>query len=66
MLGVKANTKMVQQHFVKKSGKVVILKDLHNLASKDKKNEVVNVSTLVEEMMKVKGKKYVYNVCKVL
>ena len=52
MLGVKANKKMVQQYFLKQSGKVVILKDLHNLASKDKKTEVINVSTLVEEMKK--------------
>ena len=29
-----------------------LFKDLHNLASKDKKNEVINVSTLVEEMMR--------------
>ena len=56
MLGVKANKKMVQQHFYEQSGKVVILKDLHNLASKNKKTEVVNVSTLVEEMKKVNGK----------
>ena len=64
MLEVKANKKMVQQHIFKQSGKVVILKDLHNLASKDKRNEVINVSTLVEEMKKVNGKqiqvKYIF------
>ena len=32
MLEVKANKKMVQQHIFKQSGKVVILKDLHNVA----------------------------------
>ena len=37
---------MVQQHF---------FKDLHNLASKEKKKEVVNVGTLVEEMKRVNG-----------
>ena len=46
MLDVKDNKKMVQQHF---------FKDLHNLASKEKKKEVVNVGTLVEEMKRVNG-----------
>jgi len=57
MLNVKANKKMVQQHIFKKTGKVVTLKDLHNIASKDKlSNEVGDVATLVEEMKKVDGK----------
>jgi len=58
MLNVKGNKKMIQQHYVRKSGKVVTLKDLHNLAAKDKKKEVVNVNTLVEEMKKVNGRYY--------
>ena len=56
MLDVKGNKKMVQQHFYRKSGKMVTLKDLHNLASKNKKNEIVNVNTLIEEMKKINGK----------
>ena len=56
MLKVKGNKKMVQQHIFNKTGKVVTLKDLHNVTSKDKIGEVVNVSTLVEEMKEVDGK----------
>ena len=33
MLGLKANKKLLQNHLSKKSGNVVILKDLHNLSS---------------------------------
>ena len=33
MLGLKANKKLVQQHIVSKSGHVVVLKDIHNLAN---------------------------------
>ena len=56
MLGVKANKKMVQQHIFKQSGKVVTLKDLQNIADKDKSSTDVNVNTLVEAMKKVDGK----------
>ena len=31
MLDVKANKKMIQQHIYQQSGKVVTLKDLHNM-----------------------------------
>ena len=33
MLGLKANKKLVQQHIASKSGHVVVLKDIHNLAN---------------------------------
>ena len=54
MLDVKANKKMVQQHIYQQSGKVVTLKDLHNMASD---TTAVNAEILIEEMRKVEGKK---------
>ena len=58
MLNVKANKKLVQQHIFKSTGKVVSLKDLQNIADRDKdKMNPVNVNTLVEEMKKVDGKR---------
>lgn len=62
MLSVKANKKMVQQHIFKQSGKVVTLKDLHNISSKYKSHEVANVATLVEEMKKISGK-FIITMC---
>lgn len=53
MLNVKANKKMIQQHIYQQSGKIVTLKDLHNMASDA---TTVNVKILVEEMGKVEGK----------
>lgn len=54
MLNVKANKKMVQDH-IYKSGKVVTLKDLHNIAYKENKS-IVDAQALLEEMRKVDGK----------
>ena len=54
MLSVKANKKMVQEHIYRQSGKIVILKDLHNIAQKSKKT-VVDAQALLEEMRKVDG-----------
>ena len=54
MLGVKADKKLVQHHIYSTSGKVVILKDLHNMAG-DKKS-ITDASILVDEMKKVNGK----------
>ena len=42
MLNVKANKKMIQQHVYQQSGKVVTLKDLHNIASDANKVNVEN------------------------
>ena len=53
MLYVKANKKMIQQHIYQQSGKVVTLKDLHNIGSD---TTTVNVENLVEEMRKFNGK----------
>jgi len=47
---------MIQQRFIRKSGKMVTLKVLYDLASKNKNNEIIYVNTLVEEMKKVNGK----------
>ena len=55
MLNVKANKKMVQDHIYKQSGKVVTLKDLHNIAYKENKS-IVDAQALLEEMRKVDGK----------
>ena len=46
---------MIQQHIYQQSGKVVTLKDLHNIASD---TTTVNVENLVEEMRKFDGKNY--------
>ena len=35
MLDVKANKKMVQQYLTEKTGKVVLLKDVHNLQARE-------------------------------
>ena len=53
MLNVKANKKMIQQHIYQQSGKVVTLKDLHNMASDA---TTVNAESLIEEVRKVEGK----------
>ena len=55
MLSVKVNKNMIQQHIYQQSGKVVTLKNLHNIASD---NTTVNVENLVQEMRKFDGKNY--------
>ena len=47
------SVKMIQQHLLKKSGKTVILKDLLNMADKNRKNRIVDTKALVEEMNKI-------------
>ena len=46
---------MVQDHIYKQSGKVVTLKDLHNIACKENKS-IVEAQALLEEMRKADGK----------
>ena len=50
MLKMRANKKLIQQHLYKESGKVVTLKDIHNLASTLAPENDLN--TLVEEIKK--------------
>ena len=54
MLSVKADKKLVQHHLYNSSGKVVILKDMHNMAGD--KTSIINASILDEKMKKVNGK----------
>ena len=63
MLSVKANKKMIQQHLLLKTGKTVILKDLQNIADKNRGIRVVNTNALVEEMKKIDGKLHL--LCKI-
>ena len=53
MLQLKANKKLLQQHIHNKCGKIVTLKDLHNLAGTTGLRH--NVEELVEEMKQTKG-----------
>ena len=50
MLKMRANKKLIQQHLYKESGKVVTLKDIHNLAITVAPDNDLN--TLVEEVKK--------------
>ena len=54
MLSVKADKKLVQHHIYNTSGKVAILKDLHNMAGD--RTSITDASMLVDEMKKVNGK----------
>ena len=54
MLSVKADKKMLQHHIYKTSGKVVTLKDLHNMASDN--TSISDANVLIDEMKKVNGK----------
>ena len=57
MLRLKANKKLIQSHLVQGTGKVVTLKDIHNLASEDRRKEapVNDLQALVNEMKKSPG-----------
>ena len=57
MLSVKADKKLVQHHIYTNSGKVVILKDLHNMAGD--RTSITDASILVDEMKKVNGKRLI-------
>ena len=46
---------MIQQHIYRNTGKIVTLKDLHNLGS-DKDTSSNDIGILVEEMQKIDGK----------
>ena len=47
-----ANKKLVQQHIFQSSGKVVLLKDLHNIKARTQKSSGNDLQALVEEMQR--------------
>ena len=55
MLKLKANKKLVQQHIASKCGRVVILKDIHNVNNhqNDKSNDL---EAAIQELQKAPGK----------
>ncbi|KAJ8264587.1 hypothetical protein GJAV_G00151020 [Gymnothorax javanicus] len=54
-LQMKANWSILQNHLMQQKEKVVLLKDLHNLANAQKKPGGDDFNTLLEEMKKDKG-----------
>ena len=48
MMKVNANKKMVQQHMIEKTGKQIILKDLHNIQTNMKKRKLADVNSQLE------------------
>ncbi|KAK6169865.1 hypothetical protein SNE40_020840 [Patella caerulea] len=55
MLQLKANKKLIQQHLQSTTGKTLILKDIHNIASQNHTNHRNNFEELVSEMKKIEG-----------
>ena len=53
LLSMHANKKLVQQHIFQSSGKVVLLKDLHNIKARTQKSSGNDLQALVEEMQRV-------------
>ena len=58
MLGLKANKKLLQNHLSKKSGNVVILKDLHNLSSSSssKESNITEIQKTIDKLNEKPGK----------
>jgi hypothetical protein len=54
-LKFKPNKRIPQYHIQKATGKVVILKDIHNMASSSKGADEANLQALLKEMKKVQG-----------
>ena len=55
VLKFKPNKRILQDHIHKTTGKVVILKDIHNMASSSKGADEANLQALLKEMKKVQG-----------
>ena len=55
MLDLKVNKKLLQSHLTQKSGQVILLKDLHNIASSSKTSKSNGMEKVVEELNKVPG-----------
>ena len=57
MLDLRVNKKLLQSHLTQKTGQVVLLKDLHNIASSSKHGDNVSeIESVVTELNKVSGK----------
>lgn len=52
MLKLKVNKKLMQDHISRKSGHVVLLKDLHNIGARNRLSDDNNVSSAVDELKK--------------
>jgi hypothetical protein len=55
VLKFKPNKRILQDHINKTTGKVVILKDIHSMASSSKGADEANLQALLKEMKKVQG-----------
>ena len=53
VLKFKPNKRILQDHIHKTTGKVVILKDIHSMASSSKGADEANLQALMKEMKKV-------------
>ena len=60
MLDLKVNKKLLQGHLTKKSGQVILLKDLHNIASSSRSANTNGIEKVVEELNKTPGEQIVY------
>ena len=57
MLGLKVNKKLLQNHMAKKSGNIVILKDLHNASSSSaKQSNITEVQKAIDKLNEKPGK----------
>ena len=52
MLKLKVNKKLLQDHISRKSGHVVLLKDLHNIGERNSLSDDNNISSAVDELKK--------------
>ena len=56
MMHLKANKKMLQNHLIHETGKLIILKDLHNIHAQSKPKLKCDFQELANAMKQVKGK----------
>ena len=56
MLELKANKKLVQQHIASKSGRVVLLKDIHNVINYTQADKSKDFEAAIQELQKAPGK----------
>ena len=55
MLELKANKKLVQQHIQSKSGRVVLLKDIHNVMNHAQTDKSKDFEAAIQELKKAPG-----------
>ena len=56
LLRLKANKKLLQNHLQNSLGRVVLLKDLHNIATARSTNELSELEATVKELKEIPGK----------